>query len=658
MWTKKRWLRVVIPVVISLFVAGSTFFVLSNKVSVAANKGIIAIGIARSNAPPIGEVVEKRTANSKTTYLGNGRYSIDTRIGAIHYKDTVSAWQAIDNTIVGGVMDKADYTFRLLQNTFNAGQIVEFSRGGQYIRLQPMALEWSNNLAQISQVSMPQAVAGTVTNTPVQLSPGVNSNRGEINWTGAYGVGRNFKWITRPTRLMKLLTISSLANLPAPPANIIAGGNPFLRLNMIFAPSSGLNIYVDGVLWTRQANSQVQSFGRIEFRNAAGETLWDFAPLLYWDSEGNQGESIKTVRRAGNNLYIEVRVPYSWLQTAVYPVNIDTTIDVSVAASTDDTSIYWNVSTWERNNIGAGQGVGYQTTFTKRGGGMRFLNLNIPNAATIGVAYLTFIALSDSSGTTVNSVIIGEKTQAPATFGTLANYQARRGTIVGGADDTQITSASVTWNSIPAWTGSSSYNSPSIITIVQEIVNLAGWVGDGTDDIVLFWDDHAGAGTQSANINRFGASWDNTSLNPPALHIEYTSLPSITVSPTTYDFGTVTESSTTNTTTTYFTIDNTSTMQTDQTISVTTANWTSAGVPWVHSDNATAGVDTAGLKANKAGTWGTGDIIIKYNATWNDIATNQAANTDYQFGLSLIAPSSFTDGVQKTIIVRVTAASG
>ncbi len=133
--------------------------------------------------------------------------------------------------------------------------------------------------------------------------------------------------------------------------------------------------------------------------------------------------------------------------------------------------------------------------------------------------------------------------------------------------------------------------------------------------------------------------------------------PAITVSPTTYDFGAIVEGSTTNTTTTYFTINNTSTMQTDQTISVTTANWT-GGVGWTHSDTATAGENQVGMKANKGGTWGTGDVIVKYNAVWNDIATNQAANTDYQFGLSLIAPTEFTDGVQKQIVIRITAAAG
>ena len=123
-----------------------------------------------------------------------------------------------------------------------------------------------------------------------------------------------------------------------------------------------------------------------------------------------------------------------------------------------------------------------------------------------------------------------------------------------------------------------------------------------------------------------------------------------------YDFGVVATSSTPYTTTSWATIDNTSTVQTDQTISVTTATW-SGGVTWTHSDTATAGANTAGLKSNKGGTWGVGDVIVK-NASPNYIAENQAATTDYSFGLKLIAPTSFTDGVQKSITVRVSAVAG
>ncbi|MBA7701765.1 hypothetical protein ES703_110511 [subsurface metagenome] len=142
------------------------------------------------------------------------------------------------------------------------------------------------------------------------------------------------------------------------------------------------------------------------------------------------------------------------------------------------------------------------------------------------------------------------------------------------------------------------------------------------------------------------------------VEVDYTPAvePVITVDPTNYDFDVVEESSTPSTITTYFAIDNDSTMQTDQTIGVTTSTW-EGGIPWDHAEDAVPGPDLAGLKANRGGTWGTGDIIVKYISP-NYIYENCPANTDYSFGLKLWTPTSFSDGVEKQIIVRITAVAG
>ena len=132
---------------------------------------------------------------------------------------------------------------------------------------------------------------------------------------------------------------------------------------------------------------------------------------------------------------------------------------------------------------------------------------------------------------------------------------------------------------------------------------------------------------------------------------------SITVSypgsPTPYDFGTVAESATPSTTTSYFTITNSSSVLTDNTVGVTTATW-SGGDGWTHSDTCTPAANTAGLKANKGGTWDTDDVIVKFSSP-NILADDQAITTDWNFGLKLYAPTSFSDGVEKEIIVRITA---
>ncbi len=196
--------------------------------------------------------------------------------------------------------------------------------------------------------------------------------------------------------------------------------------------------------------------------------------------------------------------------------------------------------------------------------------------------------------------------------------------------------------------GSGAKNSPALDSALQEIVT------DYTlTSIVLIWKPNIDA---TKTLQFYSYNYGGATI--PTLTMTWTepATVAIAVDIPTYDFGAVNPSATPYTTTSYFTIDNTSGVQTDQTISVTATTW-AGGVTWTHSDTATAGANTAGLLANKGGTWGTGDVIIKYD-TPNFIAENQAANTDYSFGLKLIAPTSFTDGVQKTITVRITAAAG
>ena len=53
-------------------------------------------------------------------------------------------------------------------------------------------------------------------------------------------------------------------------------------------------------------------------------------PVKYWDSssglEPNEGIGITELRNVGGKLYVSALVPYSWLQTATYPVFIDPAI--------------------------------------------------------------------------------------------------------------------------------------------------------------------------------------------------------------------------------------------------------------------------------------------------------------------------------------------
>ncbi|MFH1462730.1 MAG: hypothetical protein ABIG08_03505 [bacterium] len=106
----------------------------------------------------------------------------------------------------------------------------------------------------------------------------------------------------------------------------------------------------------------------IEFQNQNGETLWYFAPLRYWDSAESRNEGvadfvIKEVRpsevrlpeEVGLQQILSIRVPYSWLKNALFPVYIDL----------DLRSGNYNVTTRSRTSastpwVAIGTGIGWK----------------------------------------------------------------------------------------------------------------------------------------------------------------------------------------------------------------------------------------------------------------------------------------------------------
>ncbi len=97
--------------------------------------------------------------------------------------------------------------------------------------------------------------------------------------------------------------------------------------------------------------------------------------------------------------------------------------------------------------------------------GIRFQNVSIPQGAAIVSAYLEFRANAENVQTT-HLLIEGEDSDDASPFTTVAdNLKHRDGT-----------DATVAWNSVASWYAGSSYPTPDLSSIVQEIVGREGWV--------------------------------------------------------------------------------------------------------------------------------------------------------------------------------------
>ena len=109
---------------------------------------------------------------------------------------------------------------------------------------------------------------------------------------------------------------------------------------------------------------------------------------------------------------------------------------------------------------------------TTRYGGLRFLNVTIPQGSTINAATLT-IELPSASFDDPDVTIWANDVDSASTFTTGANNISSR----------TPTTATVVWSASSIGTGVKV--SPELKTIIQEIVNRAGWVSGNAIALIL-----------------------------------------------------------------------------------------------------------------------------------------------------------------------------
>jgi hypothetical protein len=185
-------------------------------------------------------------------------------------------------------------------------------------------------------------------------------------------------------------------------------------------------------------------------------------------------------------------------------------LDLQVGASADDCYTRWDGSAWQFSTTSNYQSVGWgdSSSYAKRGGGIRFTNVTIPQGTTITAAYLTFRCNYANSGANCLTKIKGEASDNAAPFSDYSNFSGR-----------SRISASVNWDNIPAWSSDTDYNSPDISSIIQEIVNRPGWASGNA--LVIFWDDFDDRSTHAIGNWRAAYSYDGSTTYASKLHIEY-----------------------------------------------------------------------------------------------------------------------------------------
>lgn len=447
---------------------------------------------------PIVELLDKRNQNSKTYSLPNGSFAWEGSIGPVHYKDNPNSpqepWKDIDLTIQP-IDSQSGYGFQNLTNNFKSffkknsknPDTVRYEGSGSYI---------------------------TFTNQDNEL--------GALRSVEGYAEGNRFIYPDAYDNIDIKYSI----------------GTSVLLEEFVLKKPRDISRISQKVHF-EDAEYRQQQDGSISFYSTkTNELVWSFPkPKMYELNEREDENGLPSrfenfglhyeITKDGDD-YIVTKVldqeGKDWLNSPdrVYPLVIDTTLDLQVGAANRDSGvIWWGGSSW---NLGLTdrEAVGYANSdYQKQGSGMGWTGVAIPNAATIDVAYITITSYYSGTGATSNSYITGEDTDNAAVWSTLADYQARRGTVVGGASDNNITTAQVAWDNLPTtWVTDTEYSSPSIVSVIQEIVNRAGWASGNA--LALWWDDHNGRSTAANGRHRQAYSYDTSTTKAPKLHIEYT----------------------------------------------------------------------------------------------------------------------------------------
>ncbi|MFQ6070598.1 MAG: right-handed parallel beta-helix repeat-containing protein, partial [Candidatus Aminicenantales bacterium] len=184
------------------------------------------------------------------------------------------------------------------------------------------------------------------------------------------------------------------------------------------------------------------------------------------------------------------------------PMNQPNSLSVRVSQSSDDAeeqsppngSMYLTSSDLELVNDGS----------TNQVVGIRFQNVTIPQGATITNAYIQF-TVDETDSVTTDLTIYGEDTDNASTFGTAS----------GDISSRTKTTAYVSWNNIPAWNtvgeAGSDQQTPDISSIIQEIIDRAGWLSGNSLAVII-----EGSGERTAE------SYNGSSSSAPLLVVNYT----------------------------------------------------------------------------------------------------------------------------------------
>jgi hypothetical protein len=155
------------------------------------------------------------------------------------------------------------------------------------------------------------------------------------------------------------------------------------------------------------------------------------------------------------------------------PVARADSLSVSIASNNDDAFDYASGSNYpDGSNIRLGNRTG--SGYGNCTGGFRFQNVTIPRGSIINSAYLR-VRATDNTSVALNLKVSADRVDNSVDFSSSSNRPSNR----------TRTTAQVDWDISSGWNSGTTYDSPNIGTVVQEIVNRTGWSSGNSLSIIV-----------------------------------------------------------------------------------------------------------------------------------------------------------------------------
>jgi autotransporter-associated beta strand protein len=435
------------------------------------------------------ELISERTRNFKKfsttekTKDGKTVYRVAGDIAPIHYKlddeDEAENYKEIDLTTVAGdggadgdyKMTHSGFQMRVWNQRSDAKNAVyyigRFERKGKWIEMAPLELYYENEKGEIQTIS--SAVGG--------ITPTIDNNQYYIEWKDAFGAGIDFRYNLNQTSLFKTVVINDGKSLPVPKIDT-TGLMIKLSMSMLWDdtvsaedPTIGTydtstkSLVTDPVgAKTVESPEEKEITSDLSYKYDEKDIWWLKKPIA-WDSAEEPrifdlGYEFKQTETA---ILSTVALDYKNLAKIIYPFYIDASIDEEqIGAASDDA--YQTVST---NNWNLTNSMPYlNSTSGNYYNGFRWTSVPIPNGATITSA--TFSPYMYRYGMDPQITIYGNDVDSASTFASSSDTFDLRAK----------TSASATWQAVDVNPTAGFYPSADFSSVVQEIVDRAGWVSN------------------------------------------------------------------------------------------------------------------------------------------------------------------------------------